>query len=318
MKVGRSHLHDRVGVTSIGKIINDEFHWLFREQPVSDFGIDAHIEIVKNGEATGRLIAVQIKSGDSYLAKSTDTGFNISIKNTHIEYWQSYSLPVVLLVYSPAKEKVYWEVINKGTVKKSIKTSKIFIPFSNTLSVHFAEKLADHANPPLIERKYNRLKLSKPLMQLLEKDTPIFVETEDWVNKSLSRFSVRVLIENNQSLQWPMIFGPYLSVEEAVHHFMPWADLEVDDDFYYDYDFAQYQLECGHYDSEDDTWFYHEEFDEWCERNISEGIRSYECDGEVAHYRLKLSLNELGKAFLIVDQYLNETEPVRVFKKQYS
>jgi hypothetical protein len=42
--------------------------FFFREQPKHDFGIDAHIETSDaNGKGTGRNIAVQIKSGLSYI-----------------------------------------------------------------------------------------------------------------------------------------------------------------------------------------------------------------------------------------------------------
>ena len=56
---------ERIGVSSVEKIIN-QMGMIFREQPVDDYGIDAQIEIVENKCATGKLIAVQIKSGNSY------------------------------------------------------------------------------------------------------------------------------------------------------------------------------------------------------------------------------------------------------------
>ena len=56
---------ERIGVSSVEKIIN-QMGMIFREQPVDDYGIDAQIEIVENKFATVKLIAVQIKSCNSY------------------------------------------------------------------------------------------------------------------------------------------------------------------------------------------------------------------------------------------------------------
>ena len=50
------------------------YGWIFRSQP-SDYGIDAEIELVADDEATGRLIAAQIKSGASYLRRKTTDGY---------------------------------------------------------------------------------------------------------------------------------------------------------------------------------------------------------------------------------------------------
>ena len=48
---------------------------IFREQPTSDFGIDAQFEVKEGSTATGRLIAAQIKAGRSQFANETEGGF---------------------------------------------------------------------------------------------------------------------------------------------------------------------------------------------------------------------------------------------------
>ena len=47
---------ERKGINAVEKIFLDEFGWLFREQPVSDYGIDAQVEVVENNKPTGKLI----------------------------------------------------------------------------------------------------------------------------------------------------------------------------------------------------------------------------------------------------------------------
>lgn len=62
-KVSESAIQERKGIAIVQQIVANELRWLFREQPTDDYGIDAQLEVVKDGTATGRLIATQIKSG---------------------------------------------------------------------------------------------------------------------------------------------------------------------------------------------------------------------------------------------------------------
>ena len=77
---------ERIGVSSVEKIIN-QMGMIFREQPVDDYGIDAQIEIVENKCATGKLIAVQIKSGNSYFKELTPNSIIYRGKRKHYDYW---------------------------------------------------------------------------------------------------------------------------------------------------------------------------------------------------------------------------------------
>ncbi len=59
---------ERVGIYQCG-IRAEEQGWLFREQPVNDIGIDAHIEYVEDGEPR-QLLALQIKKWCELVFKS--------------------------------------------------------------------------------------------------------------------------------------------------------------------------------------------------------------------------------------------------------
>jgi hypothetical protein len=50
MKLPRTHFADRTGVAAVQSAVA-EVDWLFREQVISDFGIDAEIEIVDGGRS---------------------------------------------------------------------------------------------------------------------------------------------------------------------------------------------------------------------------------------------------------------------------
>lgn len=57
-----------------------------------DIGIDGVIEFVDDGKSSGLLLAVQVKSGDSYVASSGDKFImradDTHVKKAHIKYWQ--------------------------------------------------------------------------------------------------------------------------------------------------------------------------------------------------------------------------------------
>ena len=75
----------RIGVSSTEKIIN-QMGMIFREQPTDDYGIDAQIETIENGYATGKLIAVQIKSGESYFSETTSESIIYRGERKHYDY----------------------------------------------------------------------------------------------------------------------------------------------------------------------------------------------------------------------------------------
>ncbi|KCZ70864.1 WD40 repeat-containing protein [Candidatus Methanoperedens nitroreducens] len=74
---------------------------IFRPTPNSDWGIDGEIEFKDYaGNASGKRVYLQLKSGDSYLYKRKKDGVEVfAIKNLrHAEYWQQQAYPVMLVV----------------------------------------------------------------------------------------------------------------------------------------------------------------------------------------------------------------------------
>lgn len=64
------------GVRIVDAIVHDELRWLFRPRERRDLGIDGEIELVDKQDekrrGTGRLIAVQIKCGESFFSEEDD------------------------------------------------------------------------------------------------------------------------------------------------------------------------------------------------------------------------------------------------------
>jgi small GTP-binding protein len=86
-----------------------------REFNVSDHGIDMEIEFKSDaGEATGRKLYLQLKSGDSWLRQRKRDGAEIfTIKDErHVRYWADQAFPV-LLVIRDSKGEIRWMEIQK-------------------------------------------------------------------------------------------------------------------------------------------------------------------------------------------------------------
>ena len=84
-----------------------------REFNVSDHGIDMEIEFKSDaGEATGRKLYLQLKSGDSYLSKRKRDGAEIfTIKDErHARYWMDQAFPVLLVIRNSEGEVRWMEV----------------------------------------------------------------------------------------------------------------------------------------------------------------------------------------------------------------
>lgn len=310
----KSNIGDK-GVKILRDIIEDEIGWLFIEQPLNkDYGIDAHMEIVKDGQVTGKLIAIQIKAGKSYFKEINEEGFVFRGDIKHYNYWISYSLPVILVLCDIEDRKCYWVHINEDNViKVSDTTWKVIVPKNQILSrdsVYELKKIAE--NRTEYERRLDKLIVHKPLMEEIIKGNKVILESEEWVNKTSGRGSIKIKIIDKLSgkeeikIDWPYILLPFWNYKDVFEKIFPWADISVDEEFYDDYDTEQFLLEYAFYDDEEDKWIYDYEDLENYKRQLPK-IRPYIIEyGEVARYRLILKLNDLGKAFLIIDKYLRK------------
>lgn len=127
MKVDLNSRTGRLGVASV-QLKFEKIRWIFREQPIEDYGIDAHVEIVENGNATGELIALQIKSGPSWFKEKNKNSITFRDSFAHFNYWLKYSIPVIIVLYNPENEVAYWQVVTKHSVTKTKKGYKLKIP----------------------------------------------------------------------------------------------------------------------------------------------------------------------------------------------
>lgn len=140
----------RLGVLAVQRVIVSELEWVFREQSVEDFGIDAHIEVVEDGECHGALIAAQIKSGPSYFTERSAEGYIFRGDQKHLDYWLRHSLPVIIALVNDDGE-VVWEHVTPERVSFTEKGWKITVPFGQRLeesAAHLARVASRAPTPP--------------------------------------------------------------------------------------------------------------------------------------------------------------------------
>lgn len=126
---------ERIGVNETERIVIQKLGWIFREQPIVDVGLDGIIELVENGEPTGKFIAVQIKTGLGNFYK-TEKGLSHYVTNIHYNYWLDLCIPIILIAHIPEEGKTYWQELKEDNFKKNKKKWKVEIPFKQ----EFCEK----------------------------------------------------------------------------------------------------------------------------------------------------------------------------------
>lgn len=318
---------ERMGISATEKIIN-QMELIFREQPTDDYGIDAQIETIEKGYATGKLIAVQIKSGLSFFNEKTNDSIVYRGKRKHYDYWLNHSLPVIIVLYNPIEDKCYWNVVNIKTTTLTTNNWKIEIPFSNLLEDSKAKlfELAD--NLTKYERKFNTFLFAKPWMKEIINGNKVVLNVQEWINKTSGRgdFKLRIIDKNGIEKQVfsRSFFGfgskSYIQVFEEL---FPWASIIIDADYYNEYDdevIENSDFEAAMYTFSDSVGasFNRETFEYTYLENVPsiedwmkdrKNIRPYRIGaGEVAFYQLKLELNEVAKSFLLLDDFINDTE----------
>ena len=151
-KFDESEAKGRAGVHEVG-LVTSRMKWIFRDQPVSDTGIDGHIEPCdKNGHATGRLIGCQIKSGLSYFEEESSSGFVYRGDSEHLAYWMGHSLPVIIILRDEETGECYWQVVNEKTVTRTGKGWKVEVPKSQVLGEGAKLSLEQIADTGWLER----------------------------------------------------------------------------------------------------------------------------------------------------------------------
>lgn len=305
---------EQIGVNHCGEIA-ETHNWMFRVQPINDIGIDAHMEFVDSSGKPKQLLALQIKTGDSYFEEQV-AGCVIfrDINERQYLYWTTNSLPCIIVLYNPKDKMCIWQKLTVKTIEKTkagtgkgyfvkVPLSKIFLNETSN------NELLSFSNLPAHVVNYNFLLSQKEFMQILQNGGEIKLHSTEWVNKSSGRGDTELIVDDGESVKkyaYPYWF-PYTPYTEVFPRLFPWATFSADQDFYEESDETLWrELHC-HYDNEDDEWvIVGDSFESF--RAKLDPMRSIDHSGEVAEYMLVLSLNELGKSFLKVNEFVSQNQ----------
>jgi hypothetical protein len=256
MKVPASKTTERIGLSAVAQKFERDFGWSFREQPINDTGVDAQVEVVQQGVSTGRLLALQVKSGESYFRERSGQGFVFRGKPGHLGYWLAHSLPVILVLYDPVADVAYWQSITADTIERTSKGWKVSVPLKQTLSSPSIPALSELAHGDPYELVLRRFQLERPWMETTLSGGRLLLEVDEWVNKSSGRGDFRLKAEDASGKEvlvrdWPIVLFPGMDYEDVLPTLFPWADLSIDEIVYEQHDEDQFLTETGIWDSED-------------------------------------------------------------------
>lgn len=301
------------GVTQV-RLAIEALGWLFREQPGEDYGIDAQAEIVEDNVVEGKLLALQIKSGASYFKEPAAGGWWYRPGADHVRYWFNHSLPVAIILVDQSQH-CYWQLVTTQTLLQSSREGwKVLVPSDQVLDESARSRLHQAAEGDPYLLRVRALALDRPWMKRLADGERVVLDIEEWINKSSGRGSISLGIDNEDGkdptalANWSVLLGlrPY---EDALPKLFPWADLSLHEATYDNADHQQYEVECSIYDEGDRLFTEH--FDDWMKSRRLSDLRPYANEmGEIDLWRLQLTLNDLGQAFLIVDEFVSQDRPL--------
>lgn len=306
---------EREGVHYCGRIAEHN-KWMFREQPVDDVGIDAHMEYVEPTGESKQLLALQIKSGASWFKEEKD-GFIIfrGINERQYNYWTKNSLPCIVVLYNPDDDMCIWQKLNVETIERTNggqgKGFFVRVPLNQIfLDELSSKKLLSFTNLPQHITNYNFLLSQKKFMQIIQSGGEVKLHSTEWVNKSSGKGDTELIVNDGKSVQkytYPYWF-PFTLYTDVFPRLFPWACFSADEEFFEESDIELWREYHCHYDAEDDEWLVVGDTFEEFRRKLSP-MRSIDHAGEVAEYMMVLSLNELGKAFLEIDEFVSQNQP---------
>ncbi|MFF1608793.1 DUF4365 domain-containing protein [Amycolatopsis sp. NPDC058278] len=168
----------QVGVDRVSLADREELGWLFRGQPIDDYGIDAQVEIVEAGEVVPRLLALQIKSGASFFSEpSPDGGWWFRPNAEHVRYWTNHVLPVVVLLVNPETKRCHWRVITPESLERSSRGGwKVRIPEDQVIDESARIPWRKLAEGDQSVARMRELRLAAPWMRLLESGCQLVVD----------------------------------------------------------------------------------------------------------------------------------------------
>ncbi|MCR4817324.1 MAG: DUF4365 domain-containing protein [Fretibacterium sp.] len=275
---------ERMGIYTASRLTARLPDLIFREQRSGDTGLNAHLEVVEEYPKMGKMVGLQVRSESGSEIERTARGYVCRGEMAHVAYWLQHSLPVIVMVYERGQDRLLWEAVTPETIEISGQHWELLVPYDQIYGEESVGRIADLScySPYLA-----RLALDRPWMQIIEMGRGILLEMDEWLNQPSARGSLRlsVLSENGEKesvYEWPFQTNPDMPHVFRLASLFPWANIELDSDFYREKTGAE---------------------------TIPNSLAPWTVEaGEIARFRLRLLLNELGRSFLTTELFLRRGE----------
>ena len=177
------------------------------------------------------------------------------------------------------------------------------VPEAQVLDGTAVAPLREAAEGDACVLRIRELQLARPWMAMLAGGRRLVIDIEEWVNKRSGRGAISLGVDNEDGrgpeelASWGVFLG-MSSYAEVVPKLFAWADVCLHEETYDEAEHDLYEAECAIYDEG-------ERF-EWRRGRLQDGLHPYADDGEIGYWRLELTLNELGRSFLVVDGFATD------------
>ncbi len=217
----------RLGI-SAADIFFSSNDWLFREQPIHDWGIDAHVEPKHEGKPTGQLIALQIKSGPSWFKSENADGVRHAISDWHMDYWLRHQLPVFIILHDPGTQSTIWQKVDRHLLKRTKDGNwYIRIPRSNVLNASSLAAFRDGLAGDVTAFRRSHLALDYPLMLKIATAGKPFLRVAEYNHKGLAMRGAWFRFDDEDKSEVDLVVERW-SARRGIHAYMayafPWLD----------------------------------------------------------------------------------------------
>ena len=157
MRVPQTELTAQQG-EALAQLAFSRLSFTVRPQGNGDYGLDHHAELIENGYASGRLLALQVKAGNSYFEEHEANGIVFRTDSQHVNYWLHHSLPVAVCLCDLDESQVYWQWVSRDTAISTGKGFKIIVPVIQKVDQQSENALRQILTPAVPGSLYTVLK----------------------------------------------------------------------------------------------------------------------------------------------------------------
>lgn len=152
-KAGSTYMQERRGIAAVqGYAARAGQIW--RETGTGDVGIDGQLEFVtREGFATGRTVAAQVKAGPSFFQYRTGAGWKFYPEDKHRAYWEQFPLPVLLILHNTDTGHSYWIDVRQA-LRIPVREERAFIEVPETNLLEKTDPAALFENAGVLKQPF--------------------------------------------------------------------------------------------------------------------------------------------------------------------